>query len=335
MKKLVSILIPAFNAQRWLIDALDSAINQTWPHKEIIFVDDGSTDKTLSIARKFASRQIKILSQPHAGAAAARNKALSHAQGDYIQWLDADDILAPDKIEQQMKIIEKYDDPKILYSSSWGMCFSSFKRAKFCPSPLWQNLSSVDWLINKFLTGNWMAIECWLISRELAELAGPWDENLSVDLDGNYTARIVSRSKKIVFVPEAKVYVRKINPNSICHRGPSLCGLESGLTSVEKQCQALLSIEKSHRTKEACTQALQRWLNRTFPENKIIYLKTQSLAKRLNISLTPPSFEDNHITINILKFLALTDSEISVRIYKILKRIYINTIYKICYLLRI
>src|SRR5918996_6070506 len=87
---LVSILIPAFNAQDYIAETLKSAIEQTWEKKEIIVVDDGSRDQTLSVARQFASKTVSVVTQENQGAAAARNKALERCQGDYIQWLDAD-----------------------------------------------------------------------------------------------------------------------------------------------------------------------------------------------------------------------------------------------------
>src|SRR5271170_1948910 len=106
MKPLVSILIPAYNAEAWISDTLRSAIAQTWEQKEIIVVDDGSTDQTLAIARRFESDSVRVVPQKNQGAAAARNTALSLCHGDYIQWLDADDILAPDKIARQMAELE-------------------------------------------------------------------------------------------------------------------------------------------------------------------------------------------------------------------------------------
>src|SRR5688572_32856810 len=102
MAKLVSILIPAYNAERWIGATIRSALAQTWPDTEIIVIDDGSRDGTLAIARGFQSRSVKVVTQPNTGAAGARNAALELAQGAYIQWLDADDLLAPDKIAAQM-----------------------------------------------------------------------------------------------------------------------------------------------------------------------------------------------------------------------------------------
>jgi len=85
MKPLVSILIPAYNAENWIADTIRSAIGQTWPRKEIIVVNDGSTDQTLEIARQFASKDIVVVNRDNQGAASTRNHAFSLSQGDYIQ----------------------------------------------------------------------------------------------------------------------------------------------------------------------------------------------------------------------------------------------------------
>src|SRR5712692_7183788 len=117
---LVSILIPAFDAQEWIGDTITSAVGQTWPRKEIIVIDDGSRDHTLSIARQFASKEVAVLTQVNQGAAETRNRAFSICQGSYIQWLDADDLLAPDKIASQMDAVDRGADKRILLSSAWG-----------------------------------------------------------------------------------------------------------------------------------------------------------------------------------------------------------------------
>src|SRR5215469_16198822 len=96
MKPLVSILIPAYNAEEWIAYTLRSALAQTWPHREIIVVDDGSRDRTTRIVRRFASKGVALFSRENRGQSAARNQAFQFSQGDYIQWLDADDLLAPD-----------------------------------------------------------------------------------------------------------------------------------------------------------------------------------------------------------------------------------------------
>src|SRR5271163_1100029 len=97
MKPLVSILIPAYNAEAWISDTLRSATAQTWVRKEIIVVDDGSKDQTLAAARQFESEQLKVVTQKNQGASATRNNAFAMSKGDYVQWLDADDLMADRK----------------------------------------------------------------------------------------------------------------------------------------------------------------------------------------------------------------------------------------------
>ncbi len=120
MKPLVSILIPAYNAAPWIGETIQSALRQDWPRTEIIVVDDGSRDKTLAVARSFSVANLSVVTQKNAGASAARNRAFSLCRGDYIQWLDADDLLAADKISRQMEVVEKCADPRTLFSSEWG-----------------------------------------------------------------------------------------------------------------------------------------------------------------------------------------------------------------------
>src|SRR5438445_11038569 len=101
MQPFVSIIIPVYNAEAFVADAIQSALDQTWPAKEIIAVDDGSTDRSAEVLKSFAPR-IKVIEQENRGASAARNRALSEGRGDFIQFFDADDLLAPDMIEIPM-----------------------------------------------------------------------------------------------------------------------------------------------------------------------------------------------------------------------------------------
>ncbi|HEX3627758.1 MAG TPA: glycosyltransferase family A protein, partial [Verrucomicrobiae bacterium] len=128
MKPLVSVLIPAYNAEKWIAETIASALGQTWPNKEIIVVDDGSTDRTLSVVRQFTSKSVNVVSQTNRGAAAARNKAYSLSQGDYIQWMDADDLLSPDKIARQMEAVEQFPDRRKMISCGWGSFYCRPKK---------------------------------------------------------------------------------------------------------------------------------------------------------------------------------------------------------------
>src|SRR5690606_4154417 len=117
-KDLVSIIIPAYNAHRFLTEAVNSALNQSHGKVEVIVVDDGSTDQTRELFPSFEARGVKCLVQPNKGACAARNLGLSHATGEFIQYLDSDDVLHPDKIKLQLIAMREQDAD--LSKCYWG-----------------------------------------------------------------------------------------------------------------------------------------------------------------------------------------------------------------------
>src|SRR5262249_38459273 len=114
MGSLVSILIPCYNAQQWITQAIESALTQTWSNKEIIVVDDGSTDCSLDVIRQFEGR-IRWETGPNRGGNATRNRLLELACGEWIQYLDADDYLFPPKISQQMEFIASQTDLDVVF----------------------------------------------------------------------------------------------------------------------------------------------------------------------------------------------------------------------------
>jgi glycosyltransferase involved in cell wall biosynthesis len=297
MDPLVSILIPAYNAERWIADALESALAQTWLRKEIIVVDDGSPDRTLSVACGFSSKNVSAVTQENQGASAARNKALSLCQGDYIQWLDADDLLARDKIEKQMEAVRRSQSRKTLFSSSWAHFFYRLDRAEFKPTALWSDLSPVEWLIRKMGQGVHMQTSTWLVSRELTEAAGPWDVRLWKDNDGEYFCRVILASDGIQFVPEARTFYRRSDSNSLTNFGRSNRKLESQLLSMKLHVNYLRSAEHSERTRTACINYLQIWLVHFFPQRPDLVEQLEQLASDLGGELSIPPLSWKYVWI--------------------------------------
>jgi glycosyltransferase involved in cell wall biosynthesis len=107
---LVSVIIPNYNYGRFLSDAIQSALGQSYPNLEVIVVDDGSTDNSAEIAGRFGT-QIKLIEQPNAGVSAARNRGISESQGALVAFLDSDDMWLPTKIEKQVRAFD--EDPQI------------------------------------------------------------------------------------------------------------------------------------------------------------------------------------------------------------------------------
>ena len=288
-KPLVSILIPAYNAQEWLGDTLRSAIGQTWERKEIIVVDDGSRDETLAIARQFQSNQVKIVTQENQGAAAARNKCLSLSQGDYIQWLDSDDLLAPDKISSQQMAIQNLGIGKrTLLSAEWAWFLYRPDRAQFTPTALWCDLSTVEWLARKLEQNLFMQTATWMVSRELTEAAGPWNTLLLGDDDGEYFCRVLVESNGVRFVPGSKVYYRMAGPNSLSYVGHSERKMVAQWKSMELHIRYIRGLEDSERVRAACLRYLQNWLPFFYPSSPELVAKAQAMAGALGGRLEEP-----------------------------------------------
>jgi glycosyltransferase involved in cell wall biosynthesis len=287
LRPLVSILIPAFNAQEWIADTLRSAVAQTWKHKEIIVVDDGSTDQTLDIARQFESSCVRVFTQKNQGAAATRNKAFSLSQGDYIQWLDADDLLAPDKIARQLEALHQDESKRILLSSAWGKFIYRYHKAKFNPTALWCDLSRAEWLRRKMEQNLHMQTATWLVSRELTEAAGPWNTQLLGDDDGEYFCRILLASDGVRFVPEARVFYRA-TPNSLSYIGLSDRKVVAQWRSMQLHIGYLRSLEDSPRVRAACVRYMQNWLIHFYPERLDLVEQMQQVAGELGGKLEIP-----------------------------------------------
>jgi glycosyltransferase involved in cell wall biosynthesis len=108
---LVSVIIPVYNYERYLGEAIESVLSQTSKHLEVIVVDDGSTDQSAEVARSFAGRGVRYCNQIHAGIGPARNKGVELARGEFIAFLDADDRWPLEKIERQLSAFES--DPAL------------------------------------------------------------------------------------------------------------------------------------------------------------------------------------------------------------------------------
>jgi glycosyltransferase involved in cell wall biosynthesis len=288
MQPLVSILIPAYNAEKWIAETIRSAMAQTWPRKEIIIVDDGSTDRTLAVARQFESESLRVFSQQNQGAAAARNKAFSLSRGDYIQWLDADDLLASDKIARQMAALEPEPNRRILLSSSWGQFMYRPQRARFVPTPLWSDLSPAEFLLHKLGRRVFMQTGVWLVSRELAAAAGPWNTSMLSDDDGEYFCRVLLASERVRFVPEARAYYRFVGTGRLSYVGQCDRKLDALWHSMRLHIGYLRALEDSERARAACLQYLQNYLIVFFPGRPDIVGEMHATAKDLGGQLQAP-----------------------------------------------
>lgn len=195
MSKLVSVIIPCFNAQRWIAEAIDSCLQQTYPNIEVIVIDDGSTDNSLKIIKSYGDRII-WKTGPNRGGNHARNKGFSLAKGDYIQYLDADDYLLPEKIERQVRCLEEtgadvvYGDWRHKHHQPDGTAFFDDIQVSGPKEDFLESLLSNE---------NWVAPCAVLFTKAAVERCGVWDETLQVGQDRDFLISVAMNGEKFVY----------------------------------------------------------------------------------------------------------------------------------------
>ena len=253
----------------------------------MIVVDDGSTDATFAVARTFEGTRVKVVTQPNQGACAARNHAYSLAQGAYIQWLDADDLLHPQKISAQMRAACELADRFVLLSGPFGTFYYRPERAAFVPSSLWADFTPVDYFLMRFTNNVFLQTGAWLTSRELASAAGDWTDVHSPDDDGEYFCRVAAASKGVKFVKDARAYYRVGNYGSV-NKSRSARAETALFASKVKCIRHLLALEDSPRTRAASVRLLQDWLPDFYPHRADIVTQAGDLARELGGELRTP-----------------------------------------------
>jgi glycosyltransferase involved in cell wall biosynthesis len=112
----ISVIIPAYNSEKTILATITSVQNQTFTDWEIIIINDGSTDNTLEVVEKIQDERIKIYSYENGGLSTARNRGITQAKGEFISFLDADDLWSPDKLELQLKALQENPTAGVAYS---------------------------------------------------------------------------------------------------------------------------------------------------------------------------------------------------------------------------
>ncbi len=176
---LVSFIIPVYNGEKYLGGAIRSALNQSYGDVEVVVIDDGSTDGTREIIRSF-SGSVVARYLPHQGVAAARNQGASIASGDLLSFLDADDLIAPEKTSDQWAMFQ--EQPTVDFSSCLARNFWS-PDAPYMERDLRHPLAGAIAQPADFLVGSWM------VRRELFDRVGGFDESLNYAEDLDFVMR--------------------------------------------------------------------------------------------------------------------------------------------------
>ena len=213
---LISVVIPCYNAEAFLRETIESVLNQTYRNHEIILVDDGSTDGTATIIQSYGAT-VRGISTPNRGASAARNLGTAMVQGDFIQYLDADDLLTPQALETKLKA---------LLSTKGDVAYSGWQRLEQLENGQFMATEVKDRAIEAvnqdieiaLFTDFWCPPAALLYSRRIVEKISGWNESLPIIQDARFLLDAALWGGKFIRVPGVGAYYRIHGCQSLSRR---------------------------------------------------------------------------------------------------------------------
>jgi glycosyltransferase involved in cell wall biosynthesis len=199
---LISVILPVYNGEKTLRETIQSVLNQTFTDFELIIINDGSQDSTLEIISSIHDSRIKVFSYPNSGVSASRNRGISHGMGEYITFIDADDLWTPDKLEKQLKVLQ--ENPQAAVAYSWTQCIDELGQFSHRGS----NISDSGDVYAKLLLVDFIESGSNPLIRKqaLIEVSG-FDESLTHSEDRDLWLRLAARYH-FVAVPFPQVLYR-------------------------------------------------------------------------------------------------------------------------------
>ncbi len=219
---LISVVIPVYNGEKTIRETLESLLNQTFKDFEAIVINDGSQDATLDVVASFKDSRIKVFSYPNSGPSASRNRGIALASGEYISFLDADDLWTSDKLEAQLQALQAYPEAALAYSWTDFINESNqfLRRGSYInvTGDVYKHLLLTDFLENGSNP---------LVRKKALEEVGEFDESLTHGEDWDMWLRLAVRYP-FVAVPSPQILYRVYANSS----STNVSKLEEGSLSV-------------------------------------------------------------------------------------------------------
>lgn len=208
----VSVIIAAFNAASYIGKAIESVLSQTLRDVELIVVDDGSTDRTAEIVKGYGER-VRYLFQENAERSAARNNGIAHARGDYLSFLDADDLIAPEKLADQTAFLEGHPEYDLVYSR---VAYFTEKEQDNYYTP--RRITPEGDVLYELTRSNFITIHSPLIRRSAIERSGGFDPNFNRFEDWDFLVRLSLAGARFGFIEGLHAFVRVHPANTVQDR---------------------------------------------------------------------------------------------------------------------
>ncbi|RXP45404.1 glycosyltransferase family 2 protein [Lutibacter sp. HS1-25] len=285
----VSVIIPNFNNAIYLNACINSVINQgSDVIKEIIVVDDHSTDNSWEILLAFELNYpniIKIFKNPKKGVQSARNFGFLQSTGQYIQWLDSDDILGTNKIKNQLEILSINKSYDVMSFCGWVHFNDDINTVVPKPNKCWKNYEKpLEWLIDSWNGGGMMQTACWLTPRELCKDIY-WDETLLKNQDGIYFFEIILKSKTLFFCNEAIVFYRQPQSTNISKQKSKL--VLKSLFASYKYYEKILEVSDTPIIRKALATNYANLIAYIYPNYKDLHFDAKKQIELLGLKKIP------------------------------------------------
>jgi len=281
----VSVIIPLHNSEAYITQTIDSCLAQTHDNIEIIVVENGSKDQGYQIVKSIDDKPLSVFQITTPNAAAARNYGYKKATGAYIIFLDADDVMAPNKIELQLKALSK--KPKgFIACCAWAKFKTNTKEAIITPQKVWNIQNPIDWCLQSWMGEGMMIPGCWLIPKPIIDKVGLWDERLSLHDDGEFMCRVLLASKGNVFVENTVVYYRQV-ASSLSRQNQSYRAAKSALEVCESYRKQVLFVKDGPRVRQALAYNYRRFMYEFHPKHKDLLQQAKQSIQTLDVKNLP------------------------------------------------
>lgn len=265
----VSILIPSYNSESYIEETLGALLNQSYKNWECIIIDDHSTDQSFELIKNFISQKgqnhpFKLFKNNGKGACAARNFAFECSSGDYIQYLDADDQITNNKLQEQLSLLK--DNPNSVANCKWGKFQDNIKNVKWSEQTINKDYNNcTEWLVDSWLGKGMAQTSTWLTPRHLIDKAGLWDETLKINQDGEFFFRVLLLAESIRFSPTCGVYYRFGSSDSVSQKNVFSEDKAESLLKSYISYETILKVRDDVLTKKAVGNNYVDFIYRYYP----------------------------------------------------------------------
>lgn len=282
---LVSVIIPLHNGAGCIEATLQSVLSQHYSHLEVLVVENGSVDNGIEVVRSINDRRVVLFTIPEANAALARNYGFRNSSGQYVMFLDADDLISPDKIALQVSLLQA-NSGEYVASCGWAKFWSHPMEAKPVAQKVWTIRDPVEWCCTAFTGGGMMITGCWLIPRSVIDRAGLWNPRFSLHDDGEFMCRVLLASEGNLYCGEVMLYYRQ-SIGSLSRQNHSRKAAESALGVYHSYRDTLLARHDIPEVRWALTHNYATFLYTYHPLFPDLLLEAKKGISDLGITHPP------------------------------------------------